>query len=83
MTRMPADRINLNDRGRIEVGAYADIAVLDPETVTDRATFKDPHQYAEGIHHVFVNGKAVLLNKEMTGRRPGRILRSQSFNSGH
>ena len=82
MTRMPADRISLNDRGRIEVGAFADIAVLDPETITDRATFKDPHQYAEGVHHVFVNGEAVLLNKEMTGSRPGRILRSQSPNSG-
>lgn len=77
MTQMPADRINLNDRGRIEVGAYADIAVLDPESVTDRATFKNPHQYAEGVHHVFVNGQSVLLNGDMTGRRPGRVLRSQ------
>jgi len=77
MTRMPADRISLNDRGRIEVGAFADIAVLNPETVNDRATFKNPHQYAEGVHHVFVNGQAVLLNGDMTGKRPGRILRSQ------
>jgi dihydroorotase/N-acyl-D-amino-acid deacylase len=76
MTRMPAERIHLSDRGRIEIGAYADIAVLDPDSVSDRATFDDPHQYAEGIHHVFVNGQAVLLNGKMTGERPGRVLRS-------
>lgn len=76
MTRMPADRIGLGDRGRIQVGAFADIAVLDPATVIDTATFKDPHQYAEGIHHVTVNGVFVLLDREMTGNRPGRVLRS-------
>jgi len=77
MTRLPADRIGLNDRGRITVGAIADIAVLDPETVVDKATFDNPHQYAEGVHHVFVAGEAVLLNDEMTGARPGRVLRSR------
>jgi len=77
MSMMPADRIGLANRGRIEVGAYADIAVLDPETVIDKATFKDPHQLSEGVYHVFVNGQAVLLNKVMTGDRPGRILRQQ------
>ncbi len=77
MTKMPADRINLKNRGRIEVGAFADITVLDPDAVIDRATFKNPHQYAEGVHHVFVNGQGVLLNGDMTGRRPGRVLRSQ------
>ena len=76
MTRMPADRINISDRGRLEVGAMADIAVLDPDEIIDKASFDDPHQYAEGVHHVFVNGKAALLNKEMTGARPGRVRRS-------
>ncbi len=76
MTRMPADRIGLHDRGRIEVGAIADIAVLDPDKVIDRATFKEPHQLSEGVHHVLVNGQAVLLNGEMTGERPGHVLRS-------
>lgn len=76
MTMLPADRINMGDRGRLEVGAIADIAVLDPAAIVDRATFDDPHQYAEGVHHVFVNGEAVLLDKEMTGARPGRVLRS-------
>jgi len=76
MTRMPADRINIDDRGRLEVGAMADIAVFDAGEIIDTATFEDPHQYAEGVHHVFVNGQAVLLNKEMTGTRPGKVLRS-------
>jgi dihydroorotase/N-acyl-D-amino-acid deacylase len=75
MSRMPADRIKLLDRGRIEVGAVADIAVFDPNTVQDHATFKDPHQFASGVRHVLVNGEMVLLDAKMTGRRPGRVLR--------
>jgi len=47
--------------------------------VIDRATFAEPHQYAEGVHHVFVAGEAVLLNEEPTGARPGRVLRSASY----
>ena len=82
MSRMPADRIGLADRGRIEVGAMADIAVLDPESVIDRATFRNPHQLSEGVHHVFVNGQAVLLNGEMTGTRPGRVLRHSAKTYG-
>ena len=77
ISRLPADRIGLSDRGRIEVGAIADIAVLDPETVIDKATFAEPHQYAEGAHHVFVSGEGVLLHGKMTGARPGKVLRSQ------
>lgn len=77
MTMLPADRIGLTDRGRIAEGAIADIAVIDPAAVIDKATFEDPHQYAEGAHHVFVSGSAVLLNGEMTGERPGKVLRSR------
>ena len=79
MTRMPAERIGLAERGRIEDGAVADIVVFDPATVIDRATFADPHRYAEGVHHVFVAGDAVLLDGEPTGARPGRILRSAAY----
>ena len=77
MSKMPAERIGLHDRGRIEVGAMADIAVLDLDTVQDHATFQDPHQYATGVQHVLVNGVIVLKDKEMIGKRPGRSLRSQ------
>ena len=79
MTRMPAERIGLADRGRLEEGAVADIVVFDPATIIDRATFAKPHQYAEGVHHVFVAGEAVLLDRQPTGARPGRVLRSASY----
>ena len=79
MTWLPAERIGLTDRGRIEVDAVADISVFDSQTVIDTATFEDPHQYAEGMHHVFLSGEAVLLNGEMTGARPGRVLRSGEY----
>ncbi|MEJ2297489.1 MAG: D-aminoacylase [Woeseiaceae bacterium] len=79
MTRMPAERIGLAERGRIEAGAIADIVVFDPATVIDRATFAQPHQYAEGVQHVFVAGKPVLLDGQPTGARPGRLLRSASY----
>lgn len=79
MTRMPADRIGLASRGRIETGAIADIVVFDHGAIHDRATFADPHQYAEGMHHVFVAGEAVMLDSELTGARPGRVLRSGSY----
>ena len=77
MARLPANRIGLDDRGRITEGAIADIAVLDPAAVQDTATFENPHQYAKGAHHVLVAGQAVLLDGEMTGARPGRVLRAR------
>jgi len=76
MSRMPADRIGLAERGRIAPGAFADIAVLDPATVQDRATFDDPHQLSTGVSHVIVNGTLTLANGEMLGARAGRVLRS-------
>ncbi|GEM_PF-264787 len=78
MSMLPADRIGLAGRGRIAPGAFADIAVLDPATVTDRATFDEPHQFAEGVRHVLVNGRPALLDGEMTGERPGRVLRHEA-----
>jgi dihydroorotase/N-acyl-D-amino-acid deacylase len=75
MSKMPAERIGLADRGRIEVGAMADIAVIDLATVQDHASFADPHQFATGIEYVVVNGVMVLKEGQMTGERPGRALR--------
>ena len=82
MTRLPAERIGLADRGRLAVGAVADIVAFDADAVVDRATFADPHRYAEGVHHVFVAGWAVLLDGRMTGERPGRVLRSTAASVG-
>jgi N-acyl-D-amino-acid deacylase len=79
MARLPADRIGLSDRGRIEEGAIADIAVFNPDAVIDHATFENPHQYAEGLHHVFVAGEAALLDGSMSGALPGRVLRSADY----
>src|SRR5690606_28842286 len=72
ITRMPADRLRFSDRGRIEVNAVADLVAFDPETVADRATFADPHQYPAGIPHVLVGGVFVVENGEHTEARPGR-----------
>lgn len=79
MTRMPAERIGLDERGRIEPGAIADIVVFDPATIIDRATFADPQQYAEGIVHVIVAGEFALRDGEVTDARPGRVLRSAAY----
>ena len=77
MTSLPATRLGLADRGVLRVGAVADLAILDPATITDHATFARPHQVATGVRHVFVNGEAVLLEGNPTGARPGRALRSK------
>ena len=76
MTSLPAQRLGLVQRGLVRPGTFADLAVLDPAAVTDHATFADPHQYATGVQHVFVNGQAVLLHGALTNARPGRALRS-------
>jgi dihydroorotase/N-acyl-D-amino-acid deacylase len=75
MSKMPAERLGLADRGRIEAGAMADIAVIDLATVQDHASFADPHQFATGVKYVVVNGVMVLKEGRMTGERPGRALR--------
>jgi N-acyl-D-amino-acid deacylase len=77
MTRLPADRLRLRDRGRIETGALADLVAFDPETVADRATFAEPHQFPVGIPHVIVRGAFVVRDGEHTGARPGRAARPQ------
>jgi N-acyl-D-amino-acid deacylase len=53
---------------------FADVAVFDPQTIADRATFEQPHQFATGMRHVFVNGAQVLENGEHTGAKPGRVV---------
>jgi dihydroorotase/N-acyl-D-amino-acid deacylase len=74
MTSFPASRLRLVDRGILRPGTKADITVFDPATVRDRATFEQPHQYADGFSHVIVNGQVVFEKGEMTAARPGRVL---------
>lgn len=74
MSSLPAARLGLMDRGVLRPEMKADLAVFDAAKVIDRAEFLNPHQYAEGVRHVFVNGEAVLLDGKMTGVLPGRVL---------
>lgn len=62
---MPAQRLKLDTKGRIRVGADADITVFDPARVTDRATFENPAQYSDGIPYVLVNGVPVVRNGKL------------------
>jgi N-acyl-D-amino-acid deacylase len=57
LTGLPATNLKIENRGYLKEGSFADVVIFDPETITDNATFTDPHQYAEGVEHVFVNGK--------------------------
>ena len=75
MSGMPAERLGLKDRGRVEEGLVADLVIFDPDTVIDRSTFEDPHQLAGGVPHVFVAGEPVVSDGAHTGARPGRVLR--------
>jgi N-acyl-D-amino-acid deacylase len=79
MTSMNADKISIADRGRIQVGLAADIAVFDPDKIADRATFVEPHQYAVGVSYVLVNGQVVLDAGVHTGALPGRVLRGPGY----
>lgn len=78
MTGLPARRLGLADRGRIDVGLVADLVVFDPDTIIDRADFMNPHQYAQGIESVLVNGAVVIDGGEHTGALPGKVLRKQA-----
>jgi len=74
MSGLPAQRLKLYDRGLIRPGMKADLAIFDPGTVADIATFEKPHQYAVGVKYVAVNGKIVIDDGKLTSQRPGRIL---------
>jgi dihydroorotase/N-acyl-D-amino-acid deacylase len=79
MTSFPAQRLGLTDRGVVRPGLVADLVLFDPSRVADRATFEQPHQYAEGIAAVIVNGEIVFEHGAMTPARPGRVLRGPAF----
>lgn len=75
ITSLPAARLGLARRGLIRKGYSADLVLFDPETILDRATYRDPHQFPTGIIHVLVNGTPVVREGEHTGALPGRVLR--------
>ncbi len=75
MTSLPAEKFKMKDRGRLAVDYFADIAVIDPQQIADKSTYKDPHHYAKGVEHLFVNGVHCIKDGELTGDRGGRGLR--------
>lgn len=75
MSSLPAARVGLTDRGLLRPGMKADVVVFDAQKIRDRATYENPHQYAEGVVHVLINGVPVLLDGAMTEARPGVVLR--------
>ena len=82
MTVLPADRLSkrvpsMKKKGRVQVGADADIVVFDPETIIDRATYQDPAQYSGGIDHVVVNGAVTLRSGQFVeGAANGKPIRA-------
>src|SRR5205814_3916000 len=74
LSALPATNLGLDHRGFLKEGMFADVVVFDPTTITDRATFEKPHQYAVGVKHVFVNGAQVIRDGDHTGEKPGRVV---------
>jgi len=79
MTSLPAQTFGLRDRGQIREGFAADLVIFDEKTVTDKATFDNPHQYAEGFSAVIVNGQVVYDGSRMTASMPGQPLRGGGY----
>jgi N-acyl-D-amino-acid deacylase len=75
ITSVTAQKMGFKDRGQISRDYFADLVLFDPNTIIDRATFDDPHQYPEGIQTVIVNGAVVVHEGESTGELSGKILK--------
>lgn len=79
LTTFPAETLKLDRRGALKPGYFADLVVFDPATIQDHATYEQPHQYATGVAHVFVNGVQVLADGEHTGAKPGQVVRGPGW----
>ena len=79
LTSLPASNLRIKGRGALIPGFFADIVIFDPETVTDHATYQEPHQFATGVQHVFVNGVQVLQSGQHTGAMPGRFVKGPGY----
>jgi len=74
LAALPAHNMRIDRRGELKEGFYADVVIFDADKIQDNATFVEPHQYATGMIHVFVNGEQVLKDGEHTGATPGRAV---------
>ena len=79
LTSLPASNLKIKKRGSLTEGYFADLAIFNPETIQDHATFAEPHQYSTGMVHVFVNGEQVLKDGEHTGATPGKVVRGPGY----
>ena len=79
LSGLPAANLRLEERGLLQPGYFADVVVFDPDAIIDRATFEEPHQLADGVHHVFVNGTLVIRDGEHTGALPGRFVKGPGW----
>jgi N-acyl-D-amino-acid deacylase len=79
LAALPSQNLRLDRRGQLKEGFFADVVVFDPNAIQDHATFVEPHQYATGMLHVFINGKQVLKDGEHTGATPGRVVRGPGW----
>jgi N-acyl-D-amino-acid deacylase len=74
MTGLAAAAFRIKDRGELRVGAFADVLVIDPKSVTDVATYEKPHAYSKGMDYVFVNGQAAIAGGKLEPKRFGRVI---------
>jgi N-acyl-D-amino-acid deacylase len=79
LTALPASNLKIKKRGSLVEGNFADIAIFNPETIKDHATYAEPHQLATGMVHVLVNGEQVLKDSEHTGALPGQVVRGPGW----
>lgn len=83
MTLLPAQSLELRDRGTIKEGLYADLVIFDLKTIRDTSTFSDPHHYPEGIRYVIVNGEIAAYNGTLTGVLAGKVIYGPGFQSSN
>ncbi|HLJ97576.1 MAG TPA: D-aminoacylase [Gemmataceae bacterium] len=79
---LPADILQLPERGYLKPGYFADVVIIDPKTFIDRATYDKPHQYATGVRYLLVNGQFAVDQGKYTGALAGKVLRHKSSAAG-
>ena len=79
MTSLPAKVLSIQDRGLIKEDYFADIVVFNEKTISDNATFQNPHQYSNGVEYVLINGVIVIKDGKHTGAKPGKVLHGPGY----
>jgi N-acyl-D-aspartate/D-glutamate deacylase len=79
LSGLPASRLRLRYRGLLREGYFADLVIFDPATIADKASFTQPHQLAEGVSEVLVNGELVWQDGSATGALPGRFVKGPGY----